>query len=276
MVKSFHDKKTLHNGVQIPYVGLGVYKMEDKREAMQSVLYALQSGYRLIDTASFYQNEDSVGEAIKQSSIPREELFITTKVWNDEQGYDSTLKAFERSLKQLNMDYIDLYLIHWPRPDTYLETWKALERLYDEGVVKAIGVSNFKEHHLETLFAHANEKPVINQVELHPYLTQKPLIRFCTEHEIAIEAWSPIARGRLLNHELITQLAEKYEKSPAQIILRWHLQNDVIIIPKSVHESRIEENKDLFAFTLTSEDMKQIDQLNEDHRFGKDPDHFDW
>lgn len=274
MVKSLQQTMTLHNGIEIPYVGLGVYKMEDKEEAVHAIETAIKVGYRSIDTAWFYQNEDAVGEAVRNAAIPREQLFITTKVWNDHQGYDSTLKVFENSLQNLQMDYVDLYLIHWPVKGKYLDTWKALERLYDEGVVKAIGVSNFQTHHLEDIFTHRNEKPVINQVELHPRLSQEPLRAFCQKHQIAVEAWSPLARARFLQDPTINEVAKKYGKSPAQVILRWHLQNEVIIIPKSVTPARIKENADLFDFELSADDMDKINKLNKNQRFGKHPDHF--
>lgn len=273
-MKSLQQTMTLHNGIEIPYVGLGVYKMEDKEEAVHAIETAIKVGYRSIDTAWFYQNEDAVGEAVRNAAIPREQLFITTKVWNDHQGYDSTLKVFENSLQNLQMDYVDLYLIHWPVKGKYLDTWKALERLYDEGVVKAIGVSNFQTHHLEDIFTHRNEKPVINQVELHPRLSQEPLRAFCQKHQIAVEAWSPLARARFLQDPTINEVAKKYGKSPAQVILRWHLQNEVIIIPKSVTPARIKENADLFDFELSADDMDKINKLNKNQRFGKHPDHF--
>jgi methylglyoxal/glyoxal reductase len=274
MLKNLQSTFTLHNGEEIPYVGLGVYKMEDPEETVQSVKTAIEYGYRSIDTASFYQNEESVGKAVKESSIARKDLFITSKVWNTDQGYDTTLKAFEESLKKLDMEYLDLYLIHWPVKDKYKETWKALERIHDEGLVKSVGVSNFKQHHLEDLLSDSNEKPVLNQVELHPRLTQVGLRDYCTSQSIAVEAWSPIARGKLLNEPMLNHIAAKHGKTAAQVILRWHLQNDVIIIPKSVHVNRIKENGDLFDFELSLEDMNQINQLNMNERFGANPDDF--
>lgn len=276
MSSTLQTMLTLHNGVEIPYIGLGVYKMEDKAETEAAVQEALKIGYRSIDTASFYQNEDSVGNAIKNASIQREDIFVTTKVWNSEQGYDETLAAFDRSLKKLQMDYIDLYLVHWPVKGKYLDTWRALERLYNEGVVRAIGVSNFHIHHLETLFTKANEKPVLNQVELHPRLSQVPLRAFCAKHQVAIEAWSPLARGRIFKESILNDIAKKHGKTPAQIILRWHLQHRIIVIPKSIRAERIQENADLFDFSLSKEEMKQIDALNKDERYGKDPDYIDF
>jgi methylglyoxal/glyoxal reductase len=276
LVKNLHSTHKLHNGIEIPYVGLGVYKMEEHDEAVKAIKKAIDIGYRSIDTASFYDNEESVGQAVRESGIRREDLFITSKVWNTDQGYESTLKSFEKSLKRLDMDYLDLYLIHWPVADHYKDTWKAFERLYDEGLIKAIGVSNFKQHHLEELMKNSNEKPVINQIELHPRLSQQPLRDYCRENEIAVEAWSPIARGRLLNEPVLNHIAGKYNKTAAQVILRWHLQNGVIIIPKSVKESRMIENINLFDFELSLEDMTQINALNLDERYGADPDNIDF
>jgi methylglyoxal/glyoxal reductase len=276
MLKNLQSKKTLHNGIEIPYVGLGVFQMKDPRETVEAVKTAIDSGYLSVDTAAVYENEESVGEGVKESRARREELFITSKVWNSDQGYDTTLKAFETSLKKLDMDYMDLYLIHWPVEGKYNDTWKALERLYSEGLVKSIGVSNFHQHHLEDLMKNSNEKPVINQIECHPRLNQEKLRAFCQEENIAVEAWSPIAQGRVLDEPTLKQIAEKHGKSSAQVILRWHLQNDVVIIPKSVHANRIKENADLFNFELSTDDMKHINDLNQDERFGPDPDNFDF
>ncbi|HZG72687.1 MAG TPA: aldo/keto reductase [Chondromyces sp.] len=274
MVTSISDTILLHNGVKMPYIGLGVYKMEDKNEAVSAIKAAIQNGYRSIDTAALYANEDSVGQAVRESGILREDIFITSKVWNTDQGYDSTLRAFENTMNQLSFDYLDLYLIHWPVSGKYHDTWKALERLYDEGTVKAIGVSNFNIHHLEDLMSKSNEKPVINQIELHPYLNQSELREYCARQNIAVEAWSPIARGRLLDEPVLAHLAQKHGKTPAQIILRWHLQNNVVVIPKSVRAERIAENADLFDFELSLNEMLQIDALNKNERFGPDPETF--
>jgi methylglyoxal/glyoxal reductase len=276
MLKNLQSKKTLHNGIEIPYVGLGVFQMKDPRETVEAVKTAIDSGYLSVDTAAVYENEESVGEGVKESRARREDLFITSKVWNSDQGYDTTLTAFETSLKKLDMDYMDLYLIHWPVEGKYNDTWKALERLYSEGLVKSIGVSNFHQHHLEDLMKNSNEKPVINQIECHPRLNQEKLRAFCQEENIAVEAWSPIAQGRVLDEPTLKQIAEKHGKSSAQVILRWHLQNDVVIIPKSVHANRIKENADLFNFELSTDEMNQINDLNQDERFGPDPDNFDF
>lgn len=275
-MRNIHDTVILHNGVKMPQFGLGVYKVEDGHQVMETVNNALKAGYRSIDTAAFYENEEGVGKAIKESGIPREELFITTKVWNSDQGFEETLAAFEKSLEKLGLEYLDLYLIHWPVKEKYLETWRALEKLYNNGKARAVGVRNFQIHHLKDLMEHSSVIPTVNQVELHPQLSQEELRAFCDEHDIKVEAWSPIARGRLLDNPTINQLAKKYGKSPAQVILRWHIQNNVIIIPKSVNLHRIKENADIYDFELTIEDMKQINSLNKNERFGADPDNFDF
>lgn len=272
MIKSIENKVKLHNGVEIPQFGLGVYKVEEGQTIIETVKLALSYGYRSIDTAAIYGNEEGVGTAVKESAIQRDKLFITTKLWNDDQGYDRTLKAFETSLRKLDLDYIDLYLIHWPGKDKYVETWKAFERLYDEGLVRAIGVSNFHEHHLEELLTNANEKPTVNQIELHPRLSQETLRDYCKSKGIKVEAWSPLAKGRLLNEPTINYIANKHGKTPAQVILRWHLQNDIIVIPKSVSPKRLKENADIFDFQLSLDEMNQLDQLNMNERTGRNPD----
>ncbi|MCU9595690.1 aldo/keto reductase [Caldibacillus thermolactis] len=274
MGKSLQGTVLLHNGVKMPYFGLGVYKVEEGNEVIESVKTALEVGYRAIDTAALYENEEGVGKAIKESGIPREEIFVTTKVWNTDHGYEKTLKAFDKSISKLGLDYVDLYLIHWPGKDTFIDTWRALEKLYRDGRVRAIGVSNFKPHHLQTLMEHSEEKPVINQVELHPYFQQKELREFCKQHDIVVEAWSPLGRGQVLDDPVLAEIGKKYGKTPAQVTLRWHLQNDIVIIPKSVTPSRIKENADIFDFELTAEDMEQIDQLDKNTRLFKDPDLF--
>ena len=264
----------LHNGTEMPYLGLGVYKTKDGAEVKAAINFALEAGYRHIDTASFYKNEEGVGEAVKASAIPREEIFVTTKVWNDDQGYEETLKAFDISLQKLKMDYVDLYLIHWPVPGKYLETWTALEKLYEEGKAKAIGVCNCLPHHIEAIMDEGRIKPMLLQNEFHPRLVQQPVMDFCKKNEIQYQAWSPLMRGRILENEKLRKLASKYGKSPAQIIIRWDLQKGVITIPKSVHKERIEENADIFDFQLSSEEIALIDSLDREERTGAHPDHF--
>jgi len=272
MPTSLKDTTILHNGVKMPWLGLGVFKVTEGEEVIQSVKAAIRNGYISIDTAAIYGNEEGVGQAIKESGVPREELFITSKVWNSDQGYETTLKAFETSLNKLGLDYLDLYLIHWPGKDKYKETWKALEKLYKDGRVRAIGVSNFQIHHLEDLISSAEIKPMVNQVEYHPHLTQKELQAFCKKEGIQLEAWSPLKQGQLLNEQILVDIAHKYNKSVAQVILRWDLQHGVVTIPKSIKEHRIIENADVFDFELTSEDMEKIDALNQDSRAGSHPD----
>ncbi|RKP47335.1 aldo/keto reductase [Cohnella endophytica] len=265
----------LLNGVEMPRLGLGVWRAQDGQETENAVSVALKAGYRSIDTASMYQNEQGVGRAIRASGIPREQVFVTTKVWNNEQGYDSTLRAFSESLDRLEMEYADLYLVHWPVVGKYKETYRALEEMYDQGRVRAIGVSNFNIHHLEDLMGTCRIKPMVNQVELHPLHTQKKLFAFCRKEGIQLESWRPLMQGRL-DLPLIQELAAKYGKTAAQIVLRWHLQLGIVTIPKSVREARILENADLFDFELEPEDMVRIDGLNQNQRFGADPDHIDF
>lgn len=270
------DHVRLKNGIEIPRVGLGVYKMEDGEEVVGAICSAVDIGYRHIDTASFYGNEKGVGKGIRECSVSREELFVTTKVWNDEQGYEETLKAFDRSMDKLGLDYLDLYLIHWPVPGKYKETWKAMEKLYHDGRVKAIGVCNFMEHHLDDLLKDAEVTPMVNQVEFHPRLYQKELADFCYQKDIQLEAWAPLARGRYFDAAILKQYAENYNKTPAQIILRWHLQHDVVVIPKSSNPERQKENFDVFDFDLKSDEIKRIDELHTGERIGKHPDEFDY
>lgn len=280
MVNSLQDTTTLHNGVSMPWFGLGVFKVEEGPELENAVALAIKHGYRSIDTAAIYENEEGVGRGIRQglkeAGIGREELFVTSKVWNADLGYELTLAAYETSLKKLGLDYLDLYLIHWPVEGKFKDAWRALETIYKEGRVKAIGVSNFHIHHLEALIIDAEIKPMVNQVEHHPRLTQKNLQNFCKEHGIQFEAWSPLMQGQLLDHPVIQEIADKYNKSIAQVILRWDLQNGVVTIPKSTKEHRIVENAAVFDFELTKEDMERIDSLDQNHRVGPDPDNFDF
>lgn len=243
MVNSIQATTELNNGIKMPWLGLGVWKAEDGEEVKRAVKAAIEAGYRSIDTAAVYKNESGVGEAIKESGITRDELFVTTKVWNSDQGYESALKAYDESLERLGMDYVDLYLIHWPVKGKYNETWKALEKLYKDGRVRAIGVSNFQIHHLQDLMSNSEIVPAVNQVEYHPRLAQKELLSFCKANSIQLEAWSPLMQGKeLINHSTLIEIGQKkYNKSAAQVILRWDLQNGVVTIPKSVTESRIRE-----------------------------------
>ncbi|WP_274308978.1 aldo/keto reductase [Solibacillus daqui] len=280
MLNNLQATTTLNNGVKMPWFGIGVFKVENGPELVNAVKFAIKHGYRSIDTAAIYDNEESVGQAIhaglKETGISREELFITSKVWNADLGYESTIDAYETSLKKLGLDYLDLYLIHWPVEGKYKEAWRALETLYKQGKVKAIGVSNFQIHHLEELMKDAEIKPMVNQVEYHPRLTQKSLQSYCKKQGIQLEAWSPLMQGQLLDNSVLLEIANQYNKSIAQIILRWDLQNGVVTIPKSTKEHRIVENSDIFDFELSKEDMERIDQLNQDHRVGPDPDNFDF
>ena len=259
----------------MPWFGLGVYQADEGREVEAAVKAAIETGYRSIDTAAAYGNERGVGKAIKESGIPREELFITTKLWNANQGYDSTLSAFEESRKRLGLEQIDLYLIHWPVKGKYKETWRALEKLYIEGLVRSIGVSNFQVHHLEDVMSSGTIVPMVNQIELHPLLSQEKLRSFCKAHKIQVEAWSPLMQGHL-NIQTIIDIGEKYGKTPAQVVLRWDLQNGVVTIPKSVRRNRIVENADIFDFKLTDEDIGIINRLNKNSRLGPDPDNFNF
>ncbi|MFE7064840.1 aldo/keto reductase [Sutcliffiella sp. NPDC057660] len=280
MAKHLQSTTTLHNGVKMPWFGIGVFKVEEGPELVNAVKTAIQQGYRSVDTAAIYENEEGVGEGIRAgmetSSIAREDLFVTSKVWNADLGYESTIEAYEKSLRKLGLEYLDLYLIHWPVEGKFKDAWRALETLYKEGRVKAIGVSNFHIHHLEELMKEAEIKPMVNQVEYHPRLTQHNLHAFCKEQGIQLEAWSPLMQGQLLDNNELKEIADRHGKSVAQVILRWDLQNEVVTIPKSIKEQRIIENSSIFDFDLTQEDMTRIDALNEDHRVGPDPDNFDF
>lgn len=280
MAQHLQDTTALHNGVNMPWLGIGVFQVEEGSELIQAVKSAIAHGYRSIDTAAIYQNETGVGQAIKEAlqdnNLSREELFVTSKVWTADMGYEETIAAYEASLAKLGLEYLDLYLIHWPVKGKYKETWRALETLYKEGRVKAIGVSNFQIHHLEDVMKDAEIKPMVTQVELHPYLSQQALLSFCQEQGIQLEAWSPLMQGQLLDQPVLKQIAAKHGKSVAQVIIRWDLQRGIITIPKSTKEHRIIENVDVFDFQLTEEDMKLINALNQDQRVGPDPDNFDF
>ncbi|WP_156949597.1 aldo/keto reductase [Paenibacillus sp. FSL H7-0350] len=274
MMMNLKSATKLANGVEMPWFGLGVFKVQEGQEVIDSVKAAIKAGYRSIDTAAVYGNEEGVGQAIRESGVAREELFITTKVWNTEQGYDSTLAAFDESLNKLGLDYADLYLVHWPIRAKYKDTWRALEKLYADGKVRAIGVSNFQIDHLEDLLADAAVKPMVNQVELHPLLNQQELREYCKAQGIQIEAWAPLAQGHLLDNEVLADIAAHHNKTLPQVILRWDLQNGIVTIPKSVKEERIIANADIFDFELSEEEISRINGLNRDQRFGSHPDRF--
>jgi diketogulonate reductase-like aldo/keto reductase len=267
----------LSNGVEMPLLGLGVFKSKEGSEIERAVKFALESGYRSIDTAAMYQNERGVGNAVINSGVPRQEIFLTTKIWNSDQGYQSTFRAFEQSLEKLQTNYIDLYLIHWPKGELSLETWNAMVELYEKGKIRAIGVSNFLMHHLKYLMEHApGIKPMVNQVEFHPRLVQPELLKFCHENQIQPEAWTPIMQGIVNDIPVLQALSVKYQKSPVQVVLRWDIQKGVVTIPKSVTPERIMHNADIFDFELSPEDMVKIDQLDKSARIGADPDNFDF
>lgn len=280
MIQHLQDTVRLHNGVAMPGFGLGVFKVEEGQELVDAVKAAIEHGYRSIDTAAIYQNEEGVGQGIQEAmeayGVSREELFVTSKVWNADQGYDEALAAFEVSLSKLGLEYLDLYLIHWPTAGKYKDTWRALEKLYKDGRVRAIGVSNFHIHHLQDLMKDAAIKPMVNQVEFHPRLVQTELRAYCKEEGIQFEAWSPLMQGQLLDNEVLQKIGERHNKSIAQVILRWDLQHNVVTIPKSTKKHRIIENADLFDFELTADEMALIDGLNEDRRVGPDPDNFNF
>jgi len=263
----------LNNGVEMPQLGFGVWQVPDA-EAETAVATALEAGYRSIDTAAAYGNEEGTGRALAKSGVPREDLFVTTKLWNSDQGYDSTLRAFDTSLSKLGLEYVDLYLIHWPTParDRYVDTYKAFEKLLDDGRVRAIGVSNFLPEHLERLIAETSVIPAVNQIELHPHLQQHASREYHAEQGIATEAWSPLGSGKgILEIPAIVAIAQKHGRTAAQVVLRWHLQLGNVVIPKSVTPSRIAENIDVFGFSLDAEDLAAISALNEDRRIGSHP-----
>ncbi|MES4902688.1 MULTISPECIES: aldo/keto reductase [unclassified Streptomyces] len=267
---------TLSNGVRMPQLGFGVWQVPDD-EAADAVRTALDAGYRSIDTAAIYGNEEGTGRAISASGVPRDELFVTTKLWNAEHGYDSTLRAFDTSLSKLGLEYVDLYLIHWPLPgvDKYVDTWKAFEKIHAEGRAKAIGLSNFHPAHIQRLLSETEIAPVIDQVELHPQLQQAELRAFNARHNIVTEAWSPLGQGKgLLEDDRLGAIADKHGKSPAQVVLRWHLELGNVVIPKSVTPSRIQENIDVFDFELDAQDLATIDAMDSGNRLGPDPDTF--
>jgi methylglyoxal/glyoxal reductase len=256
----------LNNAVEMPMLGLGTFQSERGEVTRNAVLWALEAGYRHIDTAAAYKNEDDVGQAIRESGVPREEIFVTTKLWNDNQGYESALRAYDDSLKRLGMDYVDLYLIHWPIEGTRADSWRALVRLYEEKRVRAVGISNYTVRFLKELLEDSPVVPAVNQFEISPFLTRNPLVDFCIDRNIQVESYSPLARGRKWDDPVINEIARRYDKTPAQIMIRWALEKDYVVIPKSVRRERILENANVFDFSLSAESVRRLDGLNENLR----------
>ncbi|WP_246050282.1 aldo/keto reductase [Neolewinella litorea] len=265
----------LNNGLEMPRLGLGVWKSDNGQETVNAIHWALEAGYRHVDTAKIYKNEEAVGEAIQTASLPREEVWLTTKIWNDAIREGRTTQALDNSLKRLKTDYVDLVLLHWPVSGR-VKAWQELEKAVEEGKVRSIGLSNFMEEHVQEILDGGNITPAVNQIEYHPYLTQADAISICDANDIAITAWSPLMQGNFLQEPLFAEIGKRYDKTAAQVVLRWCLQNDVIVIPKSVNRGRIIENGQLFDFELSEEDMTAIDQLERDERFGPDPHNFDF
>lgn len=274
----------LSNKYKMPNIGFGTFRTPSGKETEQSVMNAIKAGYRHIDCAAAYGNEKSVGEAIRKSGVAREELFVTSKLWNDDKGYENTLAAFNRTLDDLQLDYLDLYLIHWPIAkaskenwkEANSESWRALEELYNQGKIKAIGVSNFLEHHLEPLFETAKIKPMVNQIEFHPGMLQEEIIEFCKKHNILVEAWAPFSNGQVLNNSVLKEIADKYKKSVAQLTLRWIIQKDIVPLPKSVTPDRIKSNIEVFDFEISEQDIERIDRLTDCGGSGLHPDEVDF
>lgn len=283
-MKGLTDTFTLHNGYKIPCVGFGTWQTPDGETAVQAVKSAIENGYRHIDTAAVYQNEVGVGQGIIASSVDRKELFVTSKVWNTERGYEKTIAAFHQTLSDLQLDYLDLYLIHWPaiakQYDNWeqlnAETWRAMEDLYKAGKIKAIGVSNFLPHHLESLLQQCTITPMVNQIEFHPGYMQKETVEYCQQHQILVEAWSPLGNGKLLSNPLLQEIAQKYDKSVAQLCIRWVLQHDLLPLPKSITPERIQQNADVFDFDISAEDMNKIDSMAYCGGSGLNPDDIDF
>jgi len=261
----------LNNGVMIPRLGLGVYQLPPGQTTQRAVEYALKVGYRHIDTARIYNNESDVGTALRKSGVKREDAFITTKLWNSDHGYESALRACDQSLKRLGLKYLDLYLIHWPVPEIRNESWQALAQLLKDGKCRSIGVSNYTINHLTDLLADTDVVPMVNQVEFSPFLYQKQLLEYCEQNKIQVEAYSPLTQGEKLNHPRVQQIARKHNKTPAQVLIRWSLQHNLVTIPKSVREERIKENSQVFDYNLTTEDIRILDSLDENFRNSWDP-----
>lgn len=273
-IASLADCLTLNNGVKMPRLGLGVLKSQEGGEVESAVKWALEAGYRHIDTAAIYGNEKGVGRALKEFGLPREEIFLTTKLWNEDMRQHRATQAFQESLDRLQVDYVDLYLIHWPVKGCYVEAWRAMQDIYKSGRARAIGVSNFKPHQIEDLFKVADLVPAVDQVEWHPYLQQPDLVKYCQERGIRVEAWAPLMRGQVLADPLIEALAAKYARTPSQIVIRWELQREIVTIPKSVHKERIVENAGILGFELDPDDMEAMNALDRGYRTGSDPDTF--
>ncbi|HYM38515.1 MAG TPA: aldo/keto reductase [Thermoplasmata archaeon] len=271
MSLSLESRVRLNNGVPMPWLGLGVYRASPGRSTRSAVREALRVGYRLIDTAKLYRNEADVGAAVRESGLPREEIFVTTKLWNTDHGYDAALRAFDRSLRELGLEYVDLYLIHWPVPGARRETWKALEVIYAQGKAHAIGVSNYMPHHLTELLEDARVVPAVDQVEMNPFLPQRELQAFCRDHGIRLEAYSPLTQGHRLDDTRVASAARKHGKTPAQILLRWCLQAEAVAIPKSTHPERIRENSEIFDFVLDAEDLQVLSTVDESLHTSWDP-----
>jgi len=275
--EGLNSRVTLNNGVAMPWLGLGVFQVEDPATCVHCCKFAIEQGYRAIDTAAFYKNEAPVGQAVRECGIPREDLFITTKVWNTDIRAGEVEEAFKTSLSKLGLEYIDLFLLHWPIPGKNLEAWSVLEKLYHEGWVRAIGVSNFMQDHLEEILQQGNIIPAVNQIEFHPYLRSSKLLEYCQQEQIRVEAWSPLMQaGTIFQDPALVKLAKKHGKTPAQIILRWDLQSGVVTIPKSAKENRIVENASIFDFELDAEDMRTINGLDRMQRLGPEPHNIDF
>ena len=275
-IKNINDCAVLNNGEKMPWLGFGVFQIEDGAKVEEAVLSALAAGYRSIDTAAIYGNEIGVGKAIRESALAREEIYLTTKVWNSEMRKRRVFEAFEESLERLGTDYVDLYLVHWPVEGFYEETWVDMQKLYESRRAKSIGVSNFQINHLKNILQDDTVVPTVNQIEFHPYLVQSELLKYCKENQIQVEAWSPLMQGEIVNVAEVQKIADKYGKTPAQIVLRWDLQHGVVTIPKSSLQSRIIENTQVFDFELTDADMNDLDSLDKNKRFGPDPNNFNF
>lgn len=268
------DIRKLNNGVEIPALGLGVFRMDNDKDAYNSVRKAIDLGYRHIDTAMFYHNEAAIGRAVRESGVDRKELFVTTKLWNDDIARNNAQNAFETSLRTLGLDYVDLYLVHWPIKDKYVSVWHDMEKIYQSQKTRAVGVCNYQENHLQEVLNLKSLVPAVNQIELHPYLSQEPMVEFATQHNIFVESWSPLCsnKNNLLEEPVLNEIGQKYMKTAAQVVLRWNIERGLIVIPKSSNPKRQAENLDIFDFELTAEDMQKIDALNKDQRVGPHPD----